>query len=261
MAWSTRELADLAGTTVNTIRHYHRIGLLDEPERRYNGYKQYGVRELVRLLRILRLVDLGVPLAQIPDVGGAGRDNSTWTMLQELDAKLASGIERLQQARADIAAILRAEAPPDAPPGFVSVAARLSEADRAMLHVSSQLYDRDAMADVRQMVELNGDAGELGRAIDTLPASADAATRERLAAGLAPILVRNLTDYPWLLDPARHLTKGARVTRVTFVEALAELYNPAQLDVISRAGVLAREQLQADGVPGGAEQPLLLLHA
>ena len=42
MAWSTRELAGLAGTTVNTIRHYHRLGLLDEPERRYNGYKQYG---------------------------------------------------------------------------------------------------------------------------------------------------------------------------------------------------------------------------
>ncbi|MEO3798201.1 MerR family DNA-binding transcriptional regulator [Nonomuraea sp. B10E15] len=37
MPWSTRELAGLAGTTVNTIRHYHRLGLLDEPERRYNG--------------------------------------------------------------------------------------------------------------------------------------------------------------------------------------------------------------------------------
>lgn len=26
MAWSTSELATLAGTTVNTIRHYHRLG-------------------------------------------------------------------------------------------------------------------------------------------------------------------------------------------------------------------------------------------
>jgi DNA-binding transcriptional MerR regulator len=33
MAWSTRELAELASTTVNTIRHYHRLGLLAEPER------------------------------------------------------------------------------------------------------------------------------------------------------------------------------------------------------------------------------------
>lgn len=27
MAWSTRELAELAGTTMNTIRQYHRLGL------------------------------------------------------------------------------------------------------------------------------------------------------------------------------------------------------------------------------------------
>jgi DNA-binding transcriptional MerR regulator len=47
VAWSTRELAELAGTTVNTVRHYHRIGLLDEPERRNNGYKEYGVPHLV----------------------------------------------------------------------------------------------------------------------------------------------------------------------------------------------------------------------
>ena len=29
MAWSTRELADLAGTTVNTVRHYHERGLIE----------------------------------------------------------------------------------------------------------------------------------------------------------------------------------------------------------------------------------------
>ncbi len=48
MTWSTRELATLAGTTVNTVRHYHRVGLLDEPQRMSNGYKQYGVAHLVR---------------------------------------------------------------------------------------------------------------------------------------------------------------------------------------------------------------------
>ncbi|MFJ8542364.1 MerR family transcriptional regulator [Streptomyces sp. NPDC093586] len=38
-----------------TIRHYHERGLLAEPERRADGYKSYGVRNLVRLLRIKRL--------------------------------------------------------------------------------------------------------------------------------------------------------------------------------------------------------------
>jgi hypothetical protein len=59
MAWSTRELAEPAGTTLKTVRHYHRIGLLEEPERAANGYKRYRVKHLVRLLRIRRPADLG----------------------------------------------------------------------------------------------------------------------------------------------------------------------------------------------------------
>ncbi|MBE1489248.1 MerR family transcriptional regulator [Plantactinospora soyae] len=69
MAWSTRALAALVGTTMNTIRHY-RLGLLEEPERRYNGYKQYGAGDLVRLRCIGRLADPGVPLFRIGEVGG-----------------------------------------------------------------------------------------------------------------------------------------------------------------------------------------------
>ncbi|WAP52215.1 MerR family transcriptional regulator [Arthrobacter sp. ATA002] len=72
MPWSTSELAELAGTTVNTVRHYHRSGLLEEPDRMSNGYKQYGARHLARLLQIRRLRDLGVPLAQIEAVGFSG---------------------------------------------------------------------------------------------------------------------------------------------------------------------------------------------
>lgn len=109
VAWSTRELAELTGTTVNTIRHYHRLGLLEEPERRHNGYKQYGNRELVRLLSIRRLVELGVPLARI---GEAGTDGTIPPeTLRQVDAGLAADIERLVRARSDIAAILRDGAP------------------------------------------------------------------------------------------------------------------------------------------------------
>ncbi|AWB89001.1 MerR family transcriptional regulator [Salinibacterium hongtaonis] len=237
MAWSTRELAEIAGTTVNAIRHYHRIGLLDEPERSNNGYKQYGTDELVRLLRILRLVDLGVPLGKIADVGAGGVN--TTTMLKEQSAELKSRIVRLQRARADIAAILRYDAPTDAPAGFVAVAARLSESDKSMLHITNRLYDADAMTDLRRMVEFDANSSDAGSAIDTLPADADEETRERLAADLAPILARHLVDYPWLTNPVKHLSRGPRVTQHTFVEALAALYNPAQLDVLARAGTLA----------------------
>ncbi|GAA3207175.1 MerR family transcriptional regulator [Microbacterium terregens] len=240
MVWSTRELANLAGTTVNTIRHYHRLGLLDVPERRYNGYKEYEVRHLVRLLRIRRLVDLGVPLAQIGEVS-AGADN-TPDALRDLDAELAARIERLEQARSDIAVILRDNAPADAPAGFESVASRLSEADSSIIHVYKQLYDEDALADMRKMVEADTDA--IGAEIDALPPDADEETRQQLVERLAPVLARNLSDYPWLDDPGAHLSKSKHVTQQTFVEVMVELYNPAQLDVFGRASVLAHEQLR-----------------
>jgi DNA-binding transcriptional MerR regulator len=240
MAWSTRELADMAGATVNTIRHYHRLGLLGEPERRYNGYKQYGVPHLVRLLCIRRLVELGVPLSQIDEMG-AGAERLP-DVLRELDGKHAARIERLQQARAGIAEILNTGAPVDAPAGFESVAAHLSEAERSMLHIWSQLYDDQAIADLRRMAEVDAEAGAAGDEINALPADADEATRQRLAERLAPALVRNLIDYPWLNDARTRLTKSEQVTRGTVIEAMAELYNPAQLDVFARAGAIARSR-------------------
>lgn len=251
MGWSTRELAELAGATVNTVRHYHRLGLLDEPERSYNGYKQYGVRHLVRLLRIRRLAELGVPLSQ---VGATGE--STPEVLRELDGRLAASIERMQRARLDVAAILLGDAPADAPAGFESVASHLSEADSSILHVYAQFYDEEAMADLRQMVEVDAEDGVLADEINALAGDADEATRQRLAARLAPTLAQNLIDYPWLSDPAKHLSKSERVTQGTLVDAMVELYNPAQLDVFSRAGRLAQARLQADLVTGD-EQGLL----
>jgi hypothetical protein len=40
VAWSTRETAELAGTTVRAVRHYHQIGLLDELARRRHPHVQ-----------------------------------------------------------------------------------------------------------------------------------------------------------------------------------------------------------------------------
>ncbi|GIG87790.1 MerR family transcriptional regulator [Plantactinospora endophytica] len=253
MAWSTRELAELAGTTVNTVRHYHRIGLLEEPERRYNGYKQYRVRDLVCLLRIRRLVGLGVPLSRI---GPAGSDGDIAPdVLRQVDADLSAEVERLQRARSDIAVILRDGAPADAPAGFESVAPRLSASDRSLIHIYTQLYDDDAMKDLRHMVE--SDTDPINAEFDALPADADATTRQNVAEQLAPILARHLVDYPWLSNPAGHLSKSEQVTQQTFVDAVVALYNSAQVDVLGRASVLAQKLLREtreaenDGDPAG----------
>lgn len=244
VAWSTSELAKLAGTTVNTIRHYHRFGLLDQPSRRYNGYKQYGTPELVRLLRIRRLVELGMPLAEIKDLL-AGEDGSL-DALRQVDLDHAAAIERLESARQGIAAILSVNAPPDAPPGFESVAARLSEADRSLIHIYTQVYDDKGLADVLSAVENDDEAGNAD--FDALPADADEATRQNLAEKLAPAIARTLRDFPWMNDdPLKHVPKGTSVTRQTFDDALKDLHTEAQLDVIRRAKKLAREQLSQEG--------------
>lgn len=105
MAWSTRQLAELAGTSLRAVRHYHEVGLLDEPERGSNGYKHYGVAHLVRLLRIKRLTELGFSLAQIAEMGeGGGHPGEA---LRALDAELAATIERLYRVRVELAVILR----------------------------------------------------------------------------------------------------------------------------------------------------------
>lgn len=242
MAWSTRELAELAGTTVNTVRHYHRLGLLDEPDRRHNGYKQYGVPHLVCLLRIRRLVELGVPLSRLHTVGTDGTVPPE--VLRQVDADLSAEAERLRRARSDIAEILRDGGPADAPAGFAAVALRLSASDQALIHVYTQLYDREAMRDLQRMIELG--SGPADADFDNLPADADEATRQNLAEKLAPTIVEHLNRYPWLTDPAGRLSRSERVTRETFIEAVNALYNPAQIDVIARAGTLAHEMRRAD---------------
>ncbi|MBF0815555.1 MerR family transcriptional regulator [Microbacterium paludicola] len=239
MAWSTRELAKLAGTTVNTVRHYHRLGLLEEPARENNGYKQYEVRHLVRLLRIRRLSGLGVPLGQIGEVGAGGE--TTLLALRELDDELAANIDRLEKARADIAAIVRARAPADVPAGFESVAFRLSQADSSMIHLYTQPYDEAALADVRTMVEQS--PKDIDDELNALAVDADEMMRQELAERLAPDLARSLHEFPWLRDPVGNLRKSMDVTAETFVEALVELYHHAQLDVLARASLIASEFL------------------
>ncbi|MFI9487872.1 MerR family transcriptional regulator [Promicromonospora sp. NPDC052451] len=237
MAWSTRQIADLAGTTVNAVRHYHEAGLLEEPERRSNGYKQYGVPHLVRLLQIRRLRELGVPLAEIEAMGRADKDPAE--ALRVLDAELEATIERLQRARAELALILRDRAPIDLPATFGSVSRHLSEQDRSLVTIYSQLYDESALSDLREMLDENPRT-EADDEFDNLPADADAATKQRLAEYFAPQIRQHLDKYPWLTDPGPRSTKGAATLEQTMVAALREVYNLAQLDVLYRADLIIK---------------------
>ncbi|MEH3136866.1 MerR family transcriptional regulator [Mycolicibacterium neoaurum] len=245
VAWSTREIADLAGTSLRAVRHYHQVGLLPEPQRRSNGYKQYGVAHLVRLVRIKRLVDLGFSLPQIAALGDT--DEHPEQALRELDDELAATIARLQRARDELAEILTHSAPTDLPTEFAAptAAASMTDADRKLVVVLSRVLGprgRQAYAD------LIGDTREDPAAteLDSLPADADETTRADLAQRLAPYIWQVRQDHPALREARSDAPRGAHFAQKTIADAMSDLYNPAQLDVLRRADQIVRA-LEAEG--------------
>ncbi|MFI0350786.1 MerR family transcriptional regulator [Actinomadura sp. 9N407] len=102
------ELAALVGVSTRTVRHYHHQGLLPEPERLANGYREYRVRDAVALARIRRLTELGLALDEIRDVLADDRGRELREVLLELDADLARQQDAIA-ARRDRLAVLLAE--------------------------------------------------------------------------------------------------------------------------------------------------------
>jgi DNA-binding transcriptional MerR regulator len=228
--WSTRAIAELAGTSLRSVRHYHQVGLLPEPERRSNGYKQYGVTHLIRLLRIKRLVDLGFSLPQIAELGDS--DEHPEEALRALDADLAAQVERLNQARAEVAEILEQGLATDLPTEFAVVGeVPLSESDRALTSVMGRLLeDPDERAVYAELLteEARTDSD---RDFDALPPEADEETRAELAERMAANLRVLRERYPGLLQLG---ASAPRRYRETVQQVSQELYNPAQLDVLAR---------------------------
>ena len=101
------ELAGLVGISTRAIRHYHHVGLLPEPSRKANGYREYSLRDAVELARVRRLTELGLSLDEAGDAlaRDAGRDLAE--ILRELDADLARQEAGLRQRRARLAQLLR----------------------------------------------------------------------------------------------------------------------------------------------------------
>jgi DNA-binding transcriptional MerR regulator len=149
------ELAGLVGISTRAIRHYHDVGLLAEPARKANGYREYSLRDAVELARVRRLTELGLSLDEVGDAlaGDAGRDLAE--ILRELDADLARQEADLRQRRARLAELLRqAEAggqpSGQAPvsPGLAGLFGRMADvaAERPGPEPAMAAKDRDLMA-------------------------------------------------------------------------------------------------------------------
>ena len=199
------------------IRHYHHVGVLPEPARTANDYREYGLADAVRLVRARRLTDLGLSLEEVADVLTGERDRDLDELLAEVEADLTRREADLRAQRDRVVA-LRARISRPAPindavddPGLVAYLAAVRSAG-----ATGPAIDRDG-----ELLSLVGgdDATELGgllagMAVDPAAAANAAAIYARfdaLAADPAPppAVVDALADDilgsvpPGLADRAR----------------------------------------------------------
>lgn len=90
-------LAKEVGVGIQTIRFYERKGLLQQPEKRATGYRQYGTEDAQRITFIKRSQDLGFTLKEIkglleintrPRATCADIQDKTEAKLEEIEAKI-----------------------------------------------------------------------------------------------------------------------------------------------------------------------------
>jgi DNA-binding transcriptional MerR regulator len=131
------QLAAYAGVTVRAVRHYHQVGLLPEPDRDASGYRRYGARAVVSLIKIRTLANAGVPLAQIGRMLDA--DPTAFAeAVDRIDSHLRAEINRLETSRKQIAQLAAGDSlalPPDVVAYLerlreIGVSERLVEAER-----------------------------------------------------------------------------------------------------------------------------------
>jgi DNA-binding transcriptional MerR regulator len=243
MGWSTRELAELAGTTLRTVRHYHDLGLLPQPERRANGYKQYGVDHLVRLLRIKRLTELGMPLRQI----AAEHDliDHPHEVLAEVVEEVEASIERLTGIRAELRMILDSSASVDLPPVLAAAAATgpVSTADEKLLVLLGRLMSPQTLASLAEIVD-GAETPQADLDFEALDPDADEAYREDLAVRMLPVSLAMHRRMPEWVELKRVDAHGRHTPAYDALWAsIVELYSPAQVDVLRRLERLRNEQL------------------
>jgi DNA-binding transcriptional MerR regulator len=88
------QAATFVGVTIKTVRHYHRLGLVAEPERDGSGYRRYRSADLLRLVQVRTLAGAGVPLAEIGDLLDADPERFA-TALDDVRRRLTERIEDL----------------------------------------------------------------------------------------------------------------------------------------------------------------------
>ncbi|MFI7007148.1 MerR family transcriptional regulator [Streptomyces sp. NPDC050145] len=251
------ELAATVGVTTRAVRHYHHLGLLPEPERRPNGYREYTLRHAVELARIRRLTELGLGLTEVRDVlaDDAGRD--LVEVLAELDADLARQEAAIHERRARLRALL-ADAKegtlPDA--GFVSaeLSAFLGELSQSGESGESEGESPMAVKDREMLTLIDTTAppearAEMMAAMTTAFAAPGAADAAREIYARLDALADAAPNDPRVAEAARALAAWLPADlpapdgpdRPALLDAFLADFSPAQAEAVRLALRLAAE--------------------
>jgi DNA-binding transcriptional MerR regulator len=172
-------MAHLVGVTVRTLRHYHQIGLLPEPDRTAGGYRVYGPSDVLLVLRIRRLVRTGLPLARVAELLEYSPGGTAGSALEELDRELERQIEQLQARRQEIAAMMGV--------GRLDVPARFVPALDSLQRAGSTASTIDEFKDLVELVDALAEEPERSQ----LAASAEALAADPAAEYLAELDARS----------------------------------------------------------------------
>ncbi|MEU4341018.1 MerR family transcriptional regulator [Nocardia sp. NPDC023852] len=237
------ELARLVGVSTRTVRHYHHIGVLSEPERLVNGYREYGLRDAVLLARVRRLAELGLSLDEVRDVLADDQGRELREVLLELDTDLAGQQEALRVRREKLAGLLALadlDADPTLPPEAAAVlrsvapgTSRFAEMDREMLALVSGLEQGSAFMELLKPLtepEAVARSHALYARLDELQ---DAPTDDPRIDLLARDLAAHL--------PAPVIETMIQNLDVPWSRTVLDEFSPAQAEVFERLGHLLKD--------------------
>ncbi|KUL44473.1 MerR family transcriptional regulator [Streptomyces sp. NRRL F-4489] len=209
------ELAGIAGVSTRTIRHYHHLGLLPEPERRANGYREYGLRDAVALARVRRLTELGLGLEEVRDVLADDAGRELREVLTELDADLARQEEALRERRARLADLLRRTEEPGGLPEEGPVSGQLADLFAEMARTSARLPGPEPAMAAREremlaLLEASGNGqvrGAMAAALRETFAAPGSMERAYAAYGQLDALAGVAADDPRVEEAARAMVE------------------------------------------------------
>jgi DNA-binding transcriptional MerR regulator len=245
------QAAAFAGVTVKTVRHYHKLGLVQEPDRDSSGYRRYGSDDLLRLVQVRTLAAAGVPLADVGSLLDADAERFA-AALSDVEQNLTARIEEMIARRdtlhrlADDRALLpdRAVAILDRMPGL-GFSPDYVAGQREALVLFRALMPEGFDSFVTQLEHRLDDPEYTDltqRAWDALSLDPDDPRIEELASALA----KNLLAHRELLTvPPGFKLQADTATRYGLVNSHGEEELPAS----ARLNALVEAKLRAAGVP------------